>query len=114
MSKSNFDQKEQKVDQQQNAGSIYNVSQLEKDPFEQEEIIHNATGAARILIMLGIIGMIGGGLAFLGGLLMDGTDLAILIPIGFGAVFIGMVCYGIGYSMARSQAYRRRVQSRRK
>ena len=117
MPKSTFDQREQNVDQQQNADQIYNVSSLEKDPFEHEEIIHNATGAAKALYWLGIYGMVGAFVSFLGGFILGAsvdTSLGILIPLAFPILFIGMVFYGIGYSMARNQAYKRRVQSRRK
>jgi hypothetical protein len=111
MSKSTFDQKEQRVDQQQNADSIYNVSQTEKDSFEHEEVMHNASGAARALYGIGMIACFGTFFVFGAGMF---TNIDILIPIAFGLFFVGMIMLGIGYSMARSQAYQRRVKSRRK
>ena len=111
MSKSSFDQKEQRVDQQQNADNIYNVSQLEKDPFEHEEIMHNASGAARTLYNIGWIVVIVGFLAMIGGIM---SAAPIIVIPAFVVFFVGGLLVQLGYSKARSEAYKRRVQSRRK
>jgi hypothetical protein len=134
MSGPNYDQRDQNVNEQYNAGRDIQIdARHEENPYVEQEEFQSAGCLARGFMIIGGILIAIGFLAFFGGVIMGMMGIlnfmgtissntampslsflspVALAPLGLGVALIGMIVYAIGRMMARSAAYKNRMRSR--
>jgi len=86
------------------------------DPYQDLDEFHAGGCLAKGLMVLGIITIIGGFISFavMGYLSVQSFGQTPTPFIGWGVMFVGMITYAIGRTMAHQSAYRQKRNSRRR